>query len=117
MSTRVDVVADELKARLERMKAPAAGRAESAYEKARREALVAAEADELRLLLRAILSGAERRQGAIPFARDAEGRPYAPDPRTRPCSRGSGSCRAGPRRAATRGTGWWPSGPTPRPAS
>jgi serine phosphatase RsbU (regulator of sigma subunit) len=80
MSTRVDVVADELKARLERMKARPPGRAEGAYEKARREALATAEAEELRLLLRAILSGAERRQGAIPFARDAEGRPYAPDP-------------------------------------
>jgi serine phosphatase RsbU (regulator of sigma subunit) len=80
MSTRVDVVADELKARLERMKARPTGRAESPYEKARREALVAAEAEQLRLLLRAILSGAERRQGAIPFARDAEGRPYAPEP-------------------------------------
>src|SRR5262245_7244451 len=80
MSTRVDVVADELKARLEHMKSRPQGRAESPYEKAKREALAAAEADELRLLLRAILSGAERRQGAIPFARDAEGQPYAPDP-------------------------------------
>jgi serine phosphatase RsbU (regulator of sigma subunit) len=79
MSTRVDMVAEELKARLERMKARPEGRAESPYEKARREALVAAEADELRLLLRAILSGAEKRQGAIPFARDADGRVYAPD--------------------------------------
>ncbi len=80
MSTRVDVVADELKARLERMKARPPARAESPYAQARRVALAAAEAEELRLLLRAILSGAERRQGAIPFARDAEGRPYAPDP-------------------------------------
>jgi serine phosphatase RsbU (regulator of sigma subunit) len=80
MSTRVDVVADELKARLERMQARPQGREETAYEKARREALAAAEAAELRLLLRAILSGAERRQGAIPFARDADGRPYAPEP-------------------------------------
>jgi serine phosphatase RsbU (regulator of sigma subunit) len=81
MSTRVDVVADELKARLKRMgRRPPAGSAETAYEKARREALAAAESAELRLLLRAILSGAERRQGAIPFARDAEGKLYAPDP-------------------------------------
>jgi len=81
MSTRVDVVADELKARLARMGGrPPAGSAETPYEKARREALAAAEGEELRLLLRAILSGAERRQGAIPFARDAEGKVYAPDP-------------------------------------
>jgi sigma-B regulation protein RsbU (phosphoserine phosphatase) len=80
MSTRVDVVADELKARLKRMGGPPAGSAETPYEKARREALAAAEGGELRLLLRAILSGAERRQGAIPFARDAEGRVFAPEP-------------------------------------
>ena len=100
MSTRVDVVADELKARLERMKASRPqGREESAYEKARREALASAEADELRLLLRAILSGAERRQGAIPFARDASGQPYAPDPKDEAVLEGLGLV---PGRPATR---------------
>jgi len=79
MSTRVDVVADELRARLQRMRNRPAGREESPYEKARREELAAAEGKELRLLLRAILSGAERKQGAIPFARDAEGKLYAPE--------------------------------------
>jgi len=80
MSIRVDLVADELKARLQRMADRPAGGEESGYQKARREALAAAEGEELRLLLRAILSGAERRQGAIPFAIDREGRLYAPDP-------------------------------------
>ena len=80
MATRVDVVAEDLKARLQRMGANRARGEESAYEKARREALAAAEGEELRLLLRAILSVPERRQGAIPFARDAEGKVYAPDP-------------------------------------
>jgi sigma-B regulation protein RsbU (phosphoserine phosphatase) len=80
MSTRVDAVADELKTRLAHMGGRPTGSVESPYEKARREALAAAEGEELRLLLRAILSGAERRQGAIPFARDAEGKLYAPDP-------------------------------------
>jgi serine phosphatase RsbU (regulator of sigma subunit) len=80
MSTRVDVVADQLKARLQRMGNRPAGGEESVYQKARREELAAAEGKELRLLLRAILSGAERRQGAIPFARDAEGNVYAPEP-------------------------------------
>ena len=80
MSTRVDVVASELKSRLTRMRGRSPAGPESAYQKARREALAAAEGEELRLLLRAILSGAERRQGAIPFARDADGKVYAPDP-------------------------------------
>ena len=80
MSTRVDVVADELKARLTRMRGRSGAGQESPYQKARREALAAAEGEELRLLLRAILSGAERRQGAIPFARDPDGKVYAPDP-------------------------------------
>ena len=80
MSLRVDIVADQLKERLQRMaKGPAAAQ-ETPYQKARREAIAAAEGDELRLLLRAILSSAERRQGAIPFALDRERRLYAPDP-------------------------------------
>jgi serine phosphatase RsbU (regulator of sigma subunit) len=78
MSLRVDIVADQLKERLQRMAdRPAVG---EETRKARREALAAAEGKELRLLLRAILSSAERRQGAIPFALDREGRLYAPDP-------------------------------------
>ena len=80
MSTRVDIVAGELKARLTRMTGRPKVGPESPYQKARREALAAAEGEELRLLLRAILSGAERRQGAIPFARDPDGKVYAPDP-------------------------------------
>jgi serine phosphatase RsbU (regulator of sigma subunit) len=75
MSTRVELVADELEARISAMR-----RRPSAYEKQRREALDSALAEQLRLLLRAIVSGAERRQGAIPFAVDAQGRLYASDP-------------------------------------
>ena len=80
MSTRVDAVADELTARLRRMQGPPAGQEETPYQKARRDALAAAQQQELQLLLRAILSGAERRQGAIPFALDGQGRLYAPEP-------------------------------------
>jgi serine phosphatase RsbU (regulator of sigma subunit) len=80
MSTRVDAVADELTARLRRMQGPPAGQQETPYQKARREALESAQQKELQLLLRAIVSGAERRQGAIPFALDGQGRLYAPDP-------------------------------------
>ena len=80
MSTRVEAVAGELKERLQRMnRAPAPGQEETAFQKARREALAAAEKAELRLWLRSILSTAERREGAIPFALDAEGRVYAPE--------------------------------------
>jgi sigma-B regulation protein RsbU (phosphoserine phosphatase) len=98
MSIRVDLVADQLKAKLQRMAArPAAGE-ESAYQKARREALAAAEGAELRLLLRAILSGAERRQGAIPFALDREGGLYAPEPADEAVLAGLGVAGAPPTR-------------------
>ncbi len=116
MSTRVDVVADELKARLARMQArPRQGAEVSAYEKARREALVAAEADELRLLLRAILSGAERRQGAIPFARDKDGHPYAPDPADESVLEGLGLVPGRP--ATRRDAGDWVVAERPDPAT
>ena len=117
MSTRVDIVADDLNARLTRMRGRPEGGPESPYQKARREALAAAEGDELRLLLRAILSGAERRQGAIPFARDADGRVYAPDPADEAVLEGlglvPGTAGDAPRRG---GLGGRASGPTPRPA-
>jgi sigma-B regulation protein RsbU (phosphoserine phosphatase) len=81
MSTRVEAVADELNERLTRMRRVVpAGEAETAFQKARREALEAAEKEELRLWLRSILSGVERRAGAIPFAIDPEGRVFAPGP-------------------------------------
>src|SRR5512134_2061 len=56
MSLRVDIVADQLKDRLQRMADRPATGGETPYQKARREALAAAEGEELRLLLRAILS-------------------------------------------------------------
>jgi sigma-B regulation protein RsbU (phosphoserine phosphatase) len=105
MSLRVDLVADQLKERLQRMAdRPAAG-GESAYQKARREALAAAEGEELRLLLRAILSSAERRQGAIPFALDREGRLYAPDPADEAVLEGLGLVAGRP--ATRRDAGDW----------
>jgi len=99
MSTRVDVVADELKARLQRMGDRPVRGEEGAYAKARREALAAAQGEELRLLLRAILSGTERRQGAIPFALDRERRLYAPEPADETILEGLG---LRPGKAATR---------------
>ncbi|HVO13058.1 MAG TPA: SpoIIE family protein phosphatase [Vicinamibacteria bacterium] len=87
MSARVARVKDLLEARLASMRhRPLPGErgddtGESAFEKARREALATAQDEELRLLLRAILSEGERQQGAIPFAVDARGRLYAPEPK------------------------------------
>jgi serine phosphatase RsbU (regulator of sigma subunit) len=81
MSTRVELVADQLESHLSAMKRRPTSQPESAYEKARRDALASAEGEQLRLLLRVIVSGAERRLGAIPFAVDVQGRLYASDPR------------------------------------
>jgi serine phosphatase RsbU (regulator of sigma subunit) len=79
MSTRVEAVGDQLSLRIQGMRQRPARAAESPFEKARREALATAEHQELQALLRMILSGAERRQGAIPFARDTEGWVFTPD--------------------------------------
>ncbi len=67
MSTRVEVVADELKERLQRMRrAPAPGQAETPFQKARREALVTAEKGELRLWLRCDPVDGRARRGGDP---------------------------------------------------
>lgn len=79
MSARGKTVTEELSLRIGRMRERPPGVTESKFETARREALAAAERQELHALLRSILSGAERRQGAIPFAYDSEGRVFTPD--------------------------------------
>ncbi len=79
LSTRLEVVGDELSLRIQGMRQRPDRAAESPFEKARREALATAEHQELQALLRMILSGTERRQGAIPFARDAGGWVFTPD--------------------------------------
>jgi serine phosphatase RsbU (regulator of sigma subunit) len=79
MRTRVDQVKGILEARLAAMRRrPAGSASESPFERFRREELAKAEDDELRAMLRDILSDAERQKGAIPFAVDAQGRLYAP---------------------------------------
>jgi serine phosphatase RsbU (regulator of sigma subunit) len=80
ISVRVEAVAEDLSLRLQRMRERPTGGAPTPFEKARREALQTAESRELDALLRTILSGTERREGAIPFALDAEGRLFTPDP-------------------------------------
>ena len=82
---RVDAVQDVLEARLARMRRAPSGEPESPFEverrKARREALASAQEAQLRMWLRAMISETERKQGMIPFAVDAEGRVYAPEPK------------------------------------
>ncbi len=79
MSARAETVEDQLSMRIQRMRQRPRRAAEDLFERARREALAAAEQQELRALLRTVLSGTERQQGAIPFAHDAEGRLFTPD--------------------------------------
>jgi serine phosphatase RsbU (regulator of sigma subunit) len=73
MMARTESVAEELSMRIQRMRRRPTRAAESRFEEARRQALAAAEEQELRDLLRMVLSGTERSQGAIPFAQDEEG--------------------------------------------
>jgi len=80
ISVRIEAVAEDLSMRMERMRSRPVGSDETPFDRARREALETAEARELDALLRAILSGTERRAGAIPFAMDAEGQLFTPDP-------------------------------------
>src|SRR5262245_51604466 len=80
MGARTEEVVRELSDRLRHMRERPAEAAGSAFAKARQEALAAAEQLELRELLRTILSGPDRRQGAIPFAFDASKEIYTPDP-------------------------------------
>jgi serine phosphatase RsbU (regulator of sigma subunit) len=80
MGDRTEVVLQQLSDRLRRMRERRAEASGSAFEKARQEALLAAEQAEMRQLLLTILSAADRRQGAIPFALDASKQVYTPDP-------------------------------------
>src|SRR5262245_27655199 len=80
MGERTEEVLQELSDRLRRMRERRAETSGSAFEKARQEALLAAEQAEMRQLLLTILSAADRRQGAIPFALDASKQVYTPDP-------------------------------------
>jgi serine phosphatase RsbU (regulator of sigma subunit) len=80
MGDRTEAVLQELSDRLRRMRERRLETSGSAFAKAREEALAAAEQAEMRQLLLTILSAADRRQGAIPFALDANKQVYTPDP-------------------------------------
>jgi len=79
MGDRTEEVVRELSDRLRRMRARPAEASSTAFAKARQEALLTAEQGELRRLLLTILSAADRRQGAIPFALDANKQVHTPD--------------------------------------
>jgi len=105
ISARVEAVGDQLSLRIQGMRQRPARIPESPFEKARLEALATAEHQELQALLRMILSGAERRQGAIPFARDTGGWIFTPEAEDEAVLDGLGLV---PGRPATRGdTGDW----------
>jgi serine phosphatase RsbU (regulator of sigma subunit) len=80
MGDRTEEVLQELSDRLRSMREGRAETSGGAFEKAREEALLAAEQAEMRQLLLTILSAADRRQGAIPFAFDASQQVFTPDP-------------------------------------
>jgi len=90
MGDRTEEVVQQLSGRLRRMRERPAEATSSAFEKARQEALVAAEQGEMRQLLLTILSAADRRQGAIPFALDASQQVYTPNPADVPRLQGFG---------------------------
>ncbi len=115
MGDRTEEVVEELSDRLRSMRDRPAEASSSAFAKAREEALLAAERAEMRQLLLTILSAADRRQGAIPFALDASQRVHTPDPADVPRLQGFGivprprTCPPTP----TGATGWWWSSPIP----
>jgi len=71
MGGHAEEVVAALSDRLRRMRERPAETSSSAFAKARQDALLAAEQAETRQLLVTILSAADRRQGAIPFAFDS----------------------------------------------
>jgi serine phosphatase RsbU (regulator of sigma subunit) len=85
MSSQAEEVVRELGQRIQRMRERAGTEgAPSEYEKARRDALVAAEQAEVARVLSSIVSATEHRQGSIPFAIDVAKHIYTPDPADRP---------------------------------
>jgi serine phosphatase RsbU (regulator of sigma subunit) len=73
MGSRMEVAASELARRTEALK-ERTWKASPEYARARREALEAAEKEEIKNVLRGILSLTQRDKGEIPFAIDADGR-------------------------------------------
>ncbi len=97
MSSRLSTAVELLSNQIGRARTRGHGQSDSPYERARREALAAAEQAEMRSLLKLVVSEAGRQEGGIPFAVDGEGRLYAPDDAHLPTLRalGLGQGRAG----------------------
>jgi serine phosphatase RsbU (regulator of sigma subunit) len=77
LSRRMDEVAAELTARMDRMRKRVPTDDKSPFAQARRDALAAAEQAEMRPVLETVLALTERRQDEVPFAIDATGQIYA----------------------------------------
>lgn len=74
---RMDEVQNELRQRFERMRQRQAAAEGTPFAQARRDALAAAEREQLREVLRSVLGDVPRREGEIPFAVDDQGRVLA----------------------------------------
>ncbi len=79
LGRRMDEVAADLTARLHRMRERVPREDTSAFARARRDALVAAEQAERLQVLASVLALTERRQDEVPFAIDENGKIYAAD--------------------------------------
>jgi serine phosphatase RsbU (regulator of sigma subunit) len=80
LGLRMDEVAAELTTRLERMRERVPSEDTSAFARARRDALLAAEQAETLQVLASVLALTERRKDEVPFAIDENGKIYAADP-------------------------------------
>src|SRR5262245_4770327 len=90
MGSRMEAVTSELSRRIERMRRRPAGDAFPEYEKARRDALAAAEQEQLRQILPAVLGETRRERGEVPFAVSPKGEIFAADAADLPRLRGLG---------------------------
>src|SRR5262245_33490484 len=108
MGSRMEAVTSELSRRIERMRRRPAGDAFPEYEKARRDALAAAEQEQLRQILPAVLGETRRERGEVPFAVSPKGEIFAADPADLPRLRGLGLAPAdGDGNAGSTASGDW----------
>jgi serine phosphatase RsbU (regulator of sigma subunit) len=80
MGSRMEEVTSELSSRIERMRRRSAEGATPQYEKARRDALAAAEQEQLLQIMPTVLSETRRERGEVPFAVGPKGELFVADP-------------------------------------